>query len=301
MFRTGFAGNLSDSVLTTIKGHPEFKLTGVLDTFKTDNAKPDIIPFLTADMLLENNDVLIIHQTSSGIPKLLEKALRRSKPVLLMDLSGFNSATVNKLLKLQEEAHSIIKVTYPARTNPALNTSLSSLTHPFSIEAKLTASRNGYENEERWETGALLRMLDAIFLLCNCNFRKIHSFRFPPDMSSSGLISGRIEFDNGSVASILTSKLTDDEVFTIDIYQMKNTLKVDMLNQKFVCIEKNRQKNKIDTLTKSFAVTETQSLHNELDGFHNSIINKDASGRELFEASRLLELCLKFTGQPVVR
>lgn len=300
MFRAGFAGNLSDSVFKTINEHAGFKLTGALNTCKADTAKSGIIPFLSADMLLENNDVLIIHQTSYGIPELLEEALRRSKPVMLMDITGFDSATVNKLLKLQEEAHSIIKVTYPARTNPALNKSVPFITHPFFIEAKLSASLNKYEAEERWATGALLKMLDAIFFLCNHNFRKINSFRFPPGMSSSGLVSGRIEFDNGSVANILTSELTEDEIFTLDIYQMKNTLKVDMLNQKFECIEKNRQKNRIDSLTKSYAVTETQLLHNELDGFYNSIKNKDTSGRELFEASRLLEICRKFTGQPVI-
>lgn len=301
MFKTGFAGNLSDSIFKIVTKHPGFKLTGVLDTGNTNIVIPDNIPLFSADILLDNNDVLIIQQTGPGMPELLAEALRRSKPVMLMDIAGLYSAPVNRLLKLQEEAQGIIKVIYPERTNPALNACISWLTHPFFIEVKLMTPQNKSGDEDSLATGALLRMLDALCSLCNCNFRKIDTLRFPLNISSSGLISGRIEFDNGSVASILTSKMTDNETFTIDIYQIKNALKVDMINHKLEYTEKNPEKNNINSTIKNYAFNAAQSLYNELDGFHYSIINKNISGRELFEVSRLMDLCRKIIDHPGIR
>jgi hypothetical protein len=294
MLKTGFVGILTDAVYDAISMHPGFDLTGVYpatDPLSVKNITGKNLPRLSSDTLFAYNEVLIIQQAGAGTLDIMTEALRHSRHIMLLDIGGLCSVPLTRLLKLHREAETVIKILHTERVNPALKACLPLLNHPCLFDVKLMIAENHDDTSPGPGVGALSRMLDVLLFLCPLNFQKIQSLRHP----FSGLINARVEFDNGSVANITSSEITEKEDFCIDIYQSNMLLKVDILRHKLLCIEKCAKGNTLKSHAKQYENTAGQTFRDELDVFYNSIMSKNATAKDLFELSRLLDLSHKIT------
>ncbi len=298
MLKTGFVGILTDAVFDAISMHPGFDLTGVYperDSLSGKSIAGKNLPRLSADTLFACNEVLIIQQAGVGMLDIIIEALRHSRHIMLLDIEGLCSVPLTRLLKLHREAETVIKIMHTERVNPALKACLPLLNHPCLFDVKLMVPGNHDDNCCRPAAGALSRMLDVLLFLCPFNIQKTQSLRHHFSTSSTGLINARVEFDNGSVANILSSEIAEKEDFCIDIYQGNMLLKVDMLRHKLLCFETRAKGITLKSYTKQYNNTAGQTIHNELDVFYNSIISKNSTAKDLFELSRLLDLSQRIT------
>ena len=292
MFKTGLVGNLTDHETEVILMHPGFQVTGC---FHPDNNENKTIsgqlPVLSAETLVDNNDVLIFYRVSPDMIKLLSGALKKSRHVMLMDTTELTSGVIAELIKLREEAQTVVHTRQIERTNPVLHACLPLIIHPSLLEINLLIPETGC-NGNGPVVKNLLRMLDALLFLNPVNIKKIQALRQPVSASSSCFISARIDFDSGSVANLLFSNITKKESFIIQIYQKSKILKIDMSGRQLIIFEQSGNNNKINSRTFKVKKRGDHILYDELESFYQSILSKNTYSSELYETFRVMELSL---------
>lgn len=303
MLKTGFVGCVPDIVYRSISGHPGFEPTGFFIPDMNKSAIPGwtkkYIPFLSLEDLLSNSDVLIIQRAGPGYAGIITKALKHSRHVLLLEATGLSLSLVRRITALHSEAQSVIKILHPSRTNPALKAAMPMVTHPSFFDIRLHAPRHQAQTSLLCESPGchLLEMLDAMLYLCPVNIQKIRCFSHSPGISSTGPLNARIEFDNGSVANILYSGFTERKDFRIFIYQEYNLVEMD-LEKRLINVNKSKDPDTIKSYSQEFEEDIAgKAAYRELDNFYQSIIHNTHSGKDLFEISRLIELCHSITGK----
>jgi hypothetical protein len=296
MFKAGLVGGFTRTELDVISVHPGFQVTGFhcpgQHPENTGNLK---LPALAAEALLEINDVLIFSRADTCAMGILSDALKHSRHVLMMDTGGLTPGAILELIKLQEEALTVVQTTHIERSNPVLHACLPLIAHPCLLEIKMMVPGSFDSYIERPDVKTLLRMLDTILFLSPLNIQKIQSVRYPVSFASTCLVSARLEFDNGSVANLLSCNMAETGSFKIDIYQKCNLLKIDMLKQELLSIEKLRESGKINTRLLEFNNRSNQIFYNELENFYHSLMRNNTSGKDLFDIYRMAELSRKIT------
>ncbi len=298
MFKTGFVGNLTEHIRETVFRHPEFQVTGCFypdNEYEHNNKPVRQIPFLPADVLLKKNDVLIFNKANPGIMKLLTEALKLSRHIILLDPGDLPPRAISELIKLREEAQTVIHTKQTERANPALLNCLPLITHPSLMEIKLMLPEAEYSNSTGAVIKNLFKILDALMFLSPFNIKKVQVLPRPVSLSPACLISARIDFDSGSVANLLFSNITEKESFTVEVYQKSMLLKINMFGQELYIYERSDKNGIINTENHTFDNNKEPAFYNELETFYQSIISKNITGKELYEIFRIAELSLYIT------
>jgi hypothetical protein len=296
MLKTGFIGYPDKSELDTIKRHQEFKVTGccLMKNEKVIQDGPGAeIPVISETALLNDCDILIVGHTFTDITDLLKEAIKRSMPVMFLNAAVLNSGVISDLIKLQEESQTVVYVNKAGRSKSLLKACQQLITHPSLFELRYLQNKPGYVSLNEYKSDILFRILDALLFLCPLNYQKIQAFRHPQKISEICLISARIEFDNGSVANIITTDLSDGEYFTIDIHQKCRLLKIDLVKNEILILNKTGRGIEINSKTTEFNSTYSEEFSDELNNFHKVVIQKNFSGNELFNVSRVTNLSNK--------
>lgn len=298
MFKTGLVGNdIPGPILKSILSHPAFNVTGCFYPEK-NNHRHNIksirnIPVISKGILLERNDVLIFQKADIYTLEIISEALKQSKHVMLIDAGGLPCDATDNLIKLREESQTVFKIKQHERSGPALNACLPLMNHPSLIEIKLIQTTTGGKNWNISSAGTLFRMIDILLFLCPYNIKRIQALQQPERLTLNRLISARIEFDNGTVANLLSTNISEKDSFLIDIYQKNKNLRIDLLRDKLTNTEITELNNKINSKTDTFRNTTGRSFYNELDSLYHSIVNNIASGKELFEVFKIVDLSFK--------
>ncbi|MGF1585300.1 MAG: hypothetical protein ACFCUM_08270 [Bacteroidales bacterium] len=296
MIKTGFIGCPDRSELHTIIRHHEFKVTGccpmsenIWKGYEPDNG----ISVISETELLNDCDIIMVGNTFTDITDLLKKAIKRSMPVMFLNPAILNSGLINDLIKLQEESQTVVYVSKAGRSKSLLLACLHLITHPSLFELRHFLNKPAHVNGHKYTSDLLFSILDALLFLCPLNYQKVHTFRHPQNFSETCLLSARIEFDNGSVANIISTDLSEGEYFTIDIYQKHRLLKIDLLKNQVLSLNKAGQGNEINSKTIEFNSTYEEEFSKELGNFHKAVIQNSSFGNELFNIARITDLSKK--------
>jgi hypothetical protein len=294
MIKTGLVGNFTTSELSAITSHPDLLITGYLFAGDTETSLFDIskfnIPELPEEELLGRNKAFIFGHSSLDLTGLIAEALKRSMHLLFLDREHLISGEIRELIKLHDEAQTVLHARQAEKSIPVLEACQSMIFHPCIIDIKLVTL--GTFNK------SLLLMLEALLSLCPINIRKVHATRQNPEMPvSTSPLSARIEFDNGSVANMTYSAIAHDEFFSIEIYQKLNRLEINVLENKLKIFKNSIPGNIINCDNIEFPYNENAVIKNELDNFREAILNKNTTGKVLFDVFRLTEISRKIVSK----
>ncbi len=293
MLKTGLVGNLTDHEIDAVFMHPGFTVTGCFyPDYHENNPVPGQLPVLSAETLIDGNEALIFNRVNADIINLLYAALKKSRHVMLLDTTELKSGAIAELIKLREEAQTVVQTRQIERTNPLLHACLPLITHPSLFEIQLLIPNKGL-NSTGEVVKNLLRMIDALLFLNPVNIKKIQALRQSVNTASTCFISSRIDFDSGSVANLLFSNIANKESFIIQIYQKNNTLKIDMSGRELMIFEHSEKQDKIFSRTVKVKKRGRRIFYNELESFYQSILSRNTYSHELYETFRVLELSLK--------
>ena len=293
MLKAGLVGTLTDAIFNDILVHPGFTLTGTFDPGIDHSAVKNIpdpkVPSVSEENLLTQNDVLFIQHTGPEILDIITNALRNSRHIMLMNIECLDTAAVTLILKFHREAGTVLKVRRTERANAALQACRKMINNPSVFDVKLMqVNKTGFSRKQGEMT--VIKMLDALLFLCPMNIRKLQSLRNPVKVPLSGLVHARIEFDNGSIASLLSSEISEDDCFTIDVYQGNMLVKVDMLQESLHRIERPGNGDSVSSFRQEFKNNTPGPFKIDLDDLYQLITSNNTSAKDLFEASRLLAL-----------
>ncbi len=292
MLKAGLIGNPSDPRMQDVIRYSGFEVTGVHDPGGylhgiNDRGVPE---YVSEHKLIEKNDVLIFRNAFPAIMRLITEALKRSRHLLLLETDELPAQDIACLLKLSEESQTVIHARKAACANPALEACLPMIMHPLLMEIRMMVPENKSVNNGQDIDRDLLKITDVILSICRSNVKKINALRQPGGVKSLGFMSARVEFDNGSVASLLHSTLTASRRFEVDIYQKNKLLKTDLQHNKLEISEKNEPGAKLHNRTIKFKSMDNKYLTGDLDKFCHSVINRSTAGKDLFEIYKRAEL-----------
>ena len=191
-----------------------------------------------------------------------------------------------QLVKLAEESGVKIQVGHVERFNPAFLALKGTDIHPLFIEVHRLAQFNPRGTEVSVILDLMIHDIDIILSLVKSDVKSISASGVGVMTETPDIANVRIEFHNGCVANLTSSRISMKKMRKIRVFQKDAYIGIDFLNKKTEIIKLKEAQDSnvfafdIETPTgkKTIAVAnptvpEVNAIKMELEEFRNAIIN----------------------------
>jgi predicted dehydrogenase len=252
--------------------------------------------FDNPDALLDACDAADIVAPTPAHFGLCELAIRKGKHVFVEKPLANNMDEARTLLKLVKESNVKLQVGHVERFNPAFLALEGIDLHPMFIEVHRLAEFNPRGTEVSVILDLMIHDIDIILHIVNSEVKNIYSSGVAVMTDTPDIANVRIEFNNGCVANLTSSRISMKKMRKMRIFQKDAYIGVDFLNKKSEIISLNHSENvedgfsfDIETMngTKSILVRNPEvpdinAIRMELEKFTDSVLqNKPTLVSEL--------------------
>jgi predicted dehydrogenase len=258
-------------------------------------AKYQIPRFIDPDELLDLCDAVDIIAPTPAHFSLCEMAIRKGKHVFVEKPLANDMEEAKNLLKLVKESNVKLQVGHVERFNPAFLALEGITLHPMFIEVHRLAEFNPRGTEVSVILDLMIHDIDIILHIVKSEVKNIYSSGVAVMTDTPDIANVRIEFNNGCVANLTSSRISLKKMRKLRIFQKDAYIGVDFLNKKTEIISLNHEGNTdgfsfdIETMngTKSILVRNPEppdinAIRMELEKFTESILqNKPTLVSEL--------------------
>lgn len=285
------AGHLGKIHIQQWKEVPGIVLTGFFDP---DDARAEavvkeygITRYTGADALIEECDALDIVSTTITHYEIAKKCLLLGKHIFIEKPLAQSLEEAQELVSLVKEANVKCQVGHVERYNPAYLALEEQGLHPLFIEAHRLAQFNPRGTDVSVILDLMIHDIDIVMHLVKSPVRRISASGVSVVSESADIANARIEFDNGCVANLTSSRISIKKMRKMRIFQRDAYIGIDFLEKKTEVIklktdnaEKGMFDFPIDTLggeqkTISIQLPEIKPLNAirmELEEFSKAII-----------------------------
>jgi predicted dehydrogenase len=293
------AGHLGKFHLNNWKLIRNAELVGFYDpndqTAKEVSEKYQIPRYLSPDDLISACDAVDIIAPTPMHFGLCEMAIRRGKHVFVEKPLANDMEEAKILLKLVKESNVKLQVGHVERFNPAFLALEGVPLHPMFIEVHRLAEFNPRGTEVSVILDLMIHDIDIILHIVKSEVKNIYSSGVAVMTDTPDIANVRIEFNNGCVANLTSSRISLKKMRKLRIFQKDAYIGVDFLSKKTEIISLDPGDSKdgfsfdIETLngTKSILVRNPEppqinAILMELEKFTESILeNKPTQVSEL--------------------
>ena len=230
------AGHLGKIHLKLIKGIPDLELVGFFDP---DHEKAEFtrdefgIPkFDTIQSLIDASDAVDIVTPTLSHFKCAEMALRSSKHVFIEKPVTNTVDEAKKLMLLAEEANVKAQIGHVERFNPAFLAARDHIQNPMFIETHRLAEFNPRGTDVPVILDLMIHDIDIVLSLVNSNIKRIAASGVAVISDTPDIANARIEFDNGCVANLTSSRISLKNMRKSRFSQRDSYISVDFLDKK---------------------------------------------------------------------
>src|SRR5450432_3381852 len=216
---------------------------------------------------------------------LCAQAIRRGKHVFVEKPLANNMEEARTLLKLVKESNVKLQVGHVERFNPAFLALEGIPLQPMFIEVHRLAEFNPRGTEVSVILDLMIHDIDIILHIVNSEVKNIYSSGVAVMTETPDIANVRIEFNNGCVANLTSSRISMKKMRKMRIFQKDAYIGVDFLNKKTEIISLNHGESSdgftfdIETLNgvKSISVRnpevpEINAIRMELEKFTDSVL-----------------------------
>jgi predicted dehydrogenase len=240
VFGTGHLGKFH---LNNWKMIPDAELVGFYDpsdqTASEVSEKYKIRRFDTPGELLDHCDAADIIAPTPAHFNLCEQAIRKGKHVFVEKPLANNMEEAATLLKLVRESNIKLQVGHVERFNPAFLALEGTPLHPMFIEVHRLAEFNPRGTEVSVILDLMIHDIDIILHIVNSEVKNIYSSGVAVMTDTPDIANVRMEFDNGCVANLTSSRISMKKMRKMRIFQKDAYIGVDFLNKKSEIISLN--------------------------------------------------------------
>ena len=266
------------------------KLIGFYDPSdeNANQAKKDfgLKRFKNADQLIEACDAVDIVAPTTLHFELCKKAILKSKHVFVEKPLSNTMSEAKEIVKLTKEANIKLQVGHVERFNPALLAAKEHELNPMFIEVDRLAQFNPRGTDVSVILDLMIHDIDIILSLVKSNVRNVFANGVNVLSDTPDIANVRIEFDNGCVANLTSSRISMKKMRKMRLFQKDSYVGIDFLDKKTEIIKYKSPEDKdvftfdIDTNhgKKTIAISlpvikESNAIKMELQSFVNSINN----------------------------
>ena len=292
MLRIGVfgVGHLGKFHLNNWKDIPGTELVGFYDpdddTAKNVSEKYQLPRFVDMDALMDACDAIDIVTPTNHHFELCEKAIKRGKHVFVEKPLAHTMDEARQLVKLAQESGIKCQVGHVERFNPAFLAIRDMPLNPMFIEVHRLAQFNPRGTEVSVILDLMIHDIDIILSIVKSDVKSISASGVGVITETPDIANVRIEFDNGCVANLTSSRISMKKMRKIRLFQKDSYIGIDFLNKKteVIRLKEPRDSNvfafDIETASgkKTIAmanpvIPEVNAIKEELIAFKNAILN----------------------------
>lgn len=301
------AGHLGKFHLNNWLEIDDVEVVGFCDT--DDNNANNIITkyhlkrFSSPDELLDHCDAVDIVAPTTYHYELCALALRKGKHVFVEKPLTNTMDEAKALLKLAVESNLKFQVGHVERFNPAFVALKDYKLEPMFIEVHRLSQFNPRGTDVSVILDLMIHDIDIILHLVKSNVSYISANGVVVLSDTPDIANVRIEFDNGCVANLTSSRISMKKMRKMRLFQKDSYIGIDFLEKKTEIISQNITADKnvftfdIDTgkgkKTVAIAnpiVTESNAMKEELIAFKNAIIYNTETPVTVLDGFRAMEV-----------
>ena len=259
--------------------------------------------FTTPDELLDKCDAVDIVAPTTYHYELCALALRKGKHVFVEKPLTNTMEEAKSLLKLAVESNLKFQVGHVERFNPAFVALKNYKLKPMFIEVHRLSQFNPRGTDVSVILDLMIHDIDIILQLVKSNVSYISANGVSVLSDTPDIANVRIEFDNGCVANLTSSRISMKKMRKMRLFQKDAYIGIDFLEKKTEIISQNVTTDKnvftfdIDTdkgkKTVAIAnpiVANTNAMKEELTAFKNAIVNNTETAVSVVDGFRAMEV-----------
>lgn len=283
-------GHLGKFHLNNWKEITDIELVGFYepndDTAKEVSEKYQLPRFLDADALMDACDAIDIVAPTNYHFEWCEKAIKKGKHVFVEKPLANTMDEARQLVKLTKESDIKFQVGHVERFNPAFLAIKDMPLNPMFIEVHRLAQFNPRGTEVSVILDLMIHDIDIILSIIKSDVKTISASGVGVMTDTPDIANVRIEFHNGCVANLTSSRISMKKMRKIRLFQKDSYIGIDFLNKKTEIIKLKEAKDSnvfafdIETPTgiKTIAmanpiVPEINAIKKELEEFRDAILN----------------------------
>ena len=283
-------GHLGKFHLNNWKEIPGVELIGFYDPDDTNAnevaEKYGLKRFDDANDLLNKIDAADIVAPTDHHFLLCERAIKKGKHVFVEKPLAQTMDEAHALVKLVKESNVKLQVGHVERFNPAFLAVKDLKLNPMFIEVHRLAQFNPRGTEVSVILDLMIHDIDIILSIVKSDVKYISASGVGVMTETPDIANVRIEFNNGCVANLTSSRISMKKMRKIRVFQKDAYIGIDFLNKKSEVIKLKDQETDdanvftfdIETLSgkKSIAISnpqipEVNAIKKELEEFKNAI------------------------------
>jgi predicted dehydrogenase len=256
------------------------------DTASQVSEKYQLPRFLDPDSLMDACDAIDVVAPTNFHFEWCEKAIKKGKHVFVEKPLANDMAEARQLVKLAKESGIKFQVGHVERFNPAFLAIRDMPLNPMFIEVHRLAQFNPRGTEVSVILDLMIHDIDIILSIIKSDVKSISASGVGVMTETPDIANVRIEFHNGCVANLTSSRISMKKMRKIRLFQKDSYIGIDFLNKKTEIIKLKEPQDSnvfafdIETPTgkKTIAmanpvVPEVNAIKMELEEFRNAIVN----------------------------
>ena len=283
-------GHLGKFHLNNWKEIAGVNIVGFFDP-NNENAKEvaekyNIKRFLDEDKLLDACDVVDIVVPTDHHYSICMRALRKGKHVFIEKPLANTMQEAKDIMNMAREANVKVQVGHVERFNPAFLSLKDVNMKPMFIEVHRLAQFNPRGTEVSVVLDLMIHDIDIVLSIVKSGVKNLHASGVAVMTDTPDIANVRIEFNNGCVANLTSSRISMKKMRKIRLFQKDAYIGIDFLEKKTEIIKLKEAKDTdafffdLETPggTKTISVCtplipEANAIKMELESFVDSIIN----------------------------
>ena len=241
-------GHLGEYHVKHLKSIDSFKLTGIYDInekrAKSIGTKYGIPLYNNINELIEACDAISLVTPTETHFDIAYHCIKAKKHIFIEKPIAKSVNDAEKLLKLGNDKNVIIQVGHIERFNPALIPLNNYTLKPKYIEIQRLAPYNIRGTDVPVVLDKMIHDLDILLFLVNSDIETIYANGISILTDSIDIANSRIRFKNGTIANVTSSRVAQDDVRKIKIFQQDLYITIDLLiglTEVYRIVEKNEK------------------------------------------------------------
>ena len=309
------AGHLG-KIHLNILSNSDFNLIGFHDTDVENSEKlaseNGYVFFKEIDSLINLIDAAVIVSPTTTHFEIAEKCINKGKHIFVEKPLTTNSKEARVINKLAKEGNIIGQVGFVERYNQAFISCKEFIDKPKFIESHRLSDFNPRGTDVSVIMDLMIHDIDIILNINQSKVKKIDASGVSIISSTPDIANARIEFENGCIANLTSSRISLKKMRKTRIFQDNAYISINFLEKDFQVVkirDKDTNDNENSLVIKNNLgqekviffenpeINEINSIEAELKDFFNSIKNKSKSKVSLNDGLMALEVAEEIMSQ----
>ncbi len=283
------------------------ELIGFCDTddenAQTVSEKYSLKRYTSIEALIDDCDAVDIVTPTIYHYEICETAIKKGKHIFVEKPLAHTMEEARNLVKLAKEANIKFQVGHVERFNPAFLALQEYKLQPMFIEVHRLAQFNPRGTDVSVILDLMIHDIDIILSLIKSNVNHISANGVAVMSDTPDIANVRIEFDNGCVANLTSSRISMKKMRKMRLFQKDAYIGIDFLEKKTEIIKLSAPEDKnvftFDIETnhgkKTIAIAnpnvpEVNAIKKELEAFRDAIVNNTDTPVTIVDGFRAMDV-----------